>query len=584
VTGRLGLALALVAGASGCGGQATAPRPATPPAASGLKFVDVTGQSGIVLTNVSGDPVEKLALPEGLGQGAAALDYDGDGLLDLFIANGDVLPGTTVDAEPRPALYRNLGDWKFEDVTREAGLELDGWMHGANRVDFDADGHPDLYVTVYRGPNLFLRNQGDGRFRAMPEWGAADPGPSTCAAFFDADGDGDLDLHVGNYVDYDPASPPNGGRPCEWRGLQVQCGPKGLQAAADSFWENRDGRLVEASAAFGFDAVAASYTLGSVAGDLDRDGDVDLYVANDSEPNYLFENVGGRFVEAGPLRGADRNEDGRSQAGMGVDLGDVDNDGRFDLFVTNFSHDSNTLYRNRATPGGETLFEDATHAAKLGMESYRFLSWGTRFLDLDADGWLDIVLVSGHVYPQVDRAPVGTRYRQRNQLFLNRGVDRSGRLAFDELPPEAAGAFAAEQPSRGLVAADLDNDGDPDFLVVELDTTPTLIRNESTVAGHWIGFELRGPDGNVDAVGARVAVEDGTGAVRWLQRVGGGSYLSTGDPRLHLGLGAAGGTVRRVTVWWDADRSSEYGDLAVDRYWRLEAGATEAASAATPRR
>jgi hypothetical protein len=540
--------------------------------APALRFVEVGAAGGVTLPNVSGDPHEKRAIPETLGQGAAALDYDGDGRLDLFIANGDAFPGTPLAVAPRPALYRNLGGWRFEDVTERAGLHFRAWAHGASRVDFDADGRDDLYVTVGRGRNRFFQNRGDGRFEDVStHWGGDDPGPSTAAAFFDADGDGDLDLYVGNYVDYDPDDPPNGGRPCEWRGLAVLCGPKGTRPLADSFWENRDGRLVEAAEAFGFSRVAPSYALGVVAGDLDDDGDVDVYVANDSEPNYLFENLGsGRFREVGALRGADRNEDGRAQAGMGVDLQDVDNDGLADLFVTNFSHDTNTLYRLLRAPTGEPLFEDATNAMGLGLASYRSLGWGTRLVDLDRNGWLDLVVACGHVYPEVDRAPVGTSYRQRNQIFLNRGRGPAGAVAFEEFVPGAGDALLAEQSSRGLVLADLDDDGDGDFLVVEMDAPPSLIRNDSRVAGHWIGFRLRGAGANRDAIGARVLIEDARGVTRVRQQLGGGSYLSTGDPRIDVGLGPADGPLSRVEVRWPSGATTVHRDLAPQRYWTLD--------------
>jgi enediyne biosynthesis protein E4 len=562
--------------------KATGSDPAGPASAStgtaarGWRFTDVTRGSGITLENVSGDPVAKMAIPENIGQGAAALDYDGDGRLDLFIANGDVYPGTKPRATPRPALYRNAGGLRFEDVTEAAGLLFPGWMHGARAIDFDADGHPDLYVTLDGAPNRFFRNKGDGTFEdASATWGGADPGPSTAAAFFDADGDGDLDLYVGNYVVYDPEHPPNGGQPCEWKGLKVSCGPKGTTPGPDTFYENRDGRLVPATEAFGF-AAPASYTLGAITCDADGDGDLDLYVANDSEANRLFLNEGGgHFREAGMELGVDLNEDGVAQAGMGVDCADVDNDGRFDLFVTNFSHDANAFYHNVLTPSGRTMFTDETYVMDLGRASYAFLSWGTRVLDLDFDGWQDIVVVSGHVYPQVDTAPVGSTYRQRNQVFENLGPT-DGRLRFRELEPAADDAFAKVEVSRGLVAADLDNDGDPDFLVVEMDAPPTLIRNDVEKHGAWIGLALRGEGKNVDAIGARVEVEDALGIVRWRLRTSGESYLSSSDPRLVIGLGPANDPVRAVRVRWPSGRTQEHTGLATGRYWLIEAGASEA--------
>jgi len=548
---------------------------APPPGRARLRFVDVTDGSGITLENVSGDPMAKMAIPENIGQGAAAIDADGDGLLDLFIVNGATFPGTEAHAEPRNALYRNLGGFRFEDVTAAAGLLFDAWCHGVTAIDFDADGHSDLYVTVDNAPNRFFKGRGDGTFEdATERWGGADPGPSTSAAFFDADGDGDLDLYVGNYVDYDPEHPPNDGKPCEWKGLIVSCGPKGTTPGRDSFYENRDGTLTNATEAFGF-AVDPSYTLGVITGDFDDDGDIDLYVANDSEKNSFFENDGGRFHDAAMEYGVDLNEDGLAQAGMGVDCGDVDNDGRLDLFVTNFSHDTNTLYHNVLTPKGRTMFNDATYVMKLGRASFEFLSWGTKIVDLDHDGWLDVVVVSGHVYPQVDQAPIGSTYRQRNQVFESLGrID--GRVRFEEVQLPADDAFSKLAVSRGLVVADLDNDGDQDFLIVELDARPTLIENDSEARGAWIGFQLVGEGKNRDAIGARVTVVDAAGVVRVRERASGASYLSSCDPRLVVGLGAAREAVREVRVRWPSGRVETYEGLATGRYWRLAAGSDEA--------
>jgi hypothetical protein len=530
-----------------------------------------------VLQNVSGDARRKTEIRETLGSGAAAIDFDEDGLLDLFIANGDVLPGGVPDAEPRPALYRNLGGMRFEDVTERSGLLFRAWGHGASAVDFDADGHTDLFLTVSLGPNRFFRNLGNGTFEDVTEsWGGADGGSSTAAAFFDADQDSDLDLYVGNYVVYDPDHPPNHGQPCHWRGLTVVCGPLGTTPMADVFYENRDGRLVEATAAFGFAAVAPSYTLGAVTGDVDNDGDTDLYVVNDSMPNQLFENLGGgQFRESALEHGVDRNEDGRVQAGMGVDCGDVDNDGRFDLFVTNFSHDTNTLHHNFAAGSGQTMFEDLTNSAILGLDSFRNLSWGTSIVDVDDDGWQDIVVVSGHVYPEVDDETTGTSYAQASQLYLSDGLDPSGSIHFHLFEPAPGDAFQKAVVGRGLVVADLDEDGDVDFLVVTLHDRPLLIRNDSTVSGHWIALRLRGTGLNREAIGARILIEDSRGVRRWRERSSGAGYLSSHDPRIRTGLGDAAGPAR-ITVDWPGGGRSVYEGLEVDRTWVLDASRPDA--------
>jgi len=544
--------------------------------ATGYRFTDVTASSGVALKNRSGSE-EKLAVPEEIGQGAAAIDFDRDGYLDLFIANGGEFgPDGTVLGGPS-ALYRNLGGFRFEDLTVEAGLTLHAWAHGAYAVDFDTDGLPDLYVTVFGGPNLFYRNNGDGTFApAGPAWGGADPGPSTGASFFDADGDGDLDLYVANFVNYDPKNPPNDGLPCDWKGLKVACGPIGTEASEDRFYENRDGHLVEATEEFGFADVPARYGLAVITIDYDDDLDVDVFVANDSTSNFLFENLGNRrFREVAAISGVDRNQNGVEQACMGVDFGDADNDGRPDLFVTNFSHDTNTLYRALKVPGGRVVFEDVTYRWKLGASSTPYLSWGTRFVDLDRDGWKDVVIVSGHIYPAVDDTPaIGTSYAQLNQVYRSSGLSEEDPIRFEEIQFAEGDAFRKRASSRGLVVADLDNDGDHDFLVVELDDLPTLIRNDTETPGGWIGFQLRGEPGNPDGFGTRVVVDAG-GHTQTQSSLSGASYLSTCDPRLLFGLGDDPQQVR-VHVRWPSGKEVDYEDLRTRRYWLLSAESSDA--------
>jgi hypothetical protein len=567
------LALALALCLASCGDRAPEPTPPSAAPASGafVRFTDVSASSGIIHQNVNGEPVEKMAIPENLGQGGAVLDYDGDGDLDVFLANGDVFEGQTPRSDPRCALYRNNGNWTYTDVTAEAGLVFKGWCHGATVVDFDADGHPDLYITCYLRENVFFRNRGDGTFEDVTAtWGGGDPGPSTAAAFFDADGDGDLDLYVGNYVHYDPKKPPNNGNPCPWKGLLVSCGPRGTPPAADTFYENVDGKLVRATQKFGFD-VEPAYTLGVITGDFDNDGDGDLYVAVDSEANYLFANHGGgRFIESASRYGLDMNEHGRPQAGMGVDFGDVDNDGRFDYYVTNFSHDYNTLYHNEKTKGGTTNFRDTTNLMRLEDPTFHLLSWGTRIVDLDLDGMQDLIAVSGHVYPQVDKANLDTSYAQFNQIFLNRGINAErGLVSFEPLPNTEAHGFHKKAVSRGLITFDPDDDGDMDLVIVEMDAPPTVLRNDGTGYGHWVGFQLVGHGKNRDAIGTRVTVTDAQGVVRYRERCSGQSYLSSVDPRLVFGLGGADGPVS-VQIRWPLGSTQTLGPLEIDRYHRIE--------------
>ncbi|MGH9337014.1 MAG: CRTAC1 family protein, partial [Vicinamibacteria bacterium] len=429
------------------------------------------------------------------------------------------------------------------------------------------------------GPNRFFRNRGNGTFEGASDWGGSDEGPSTASVFFDADGDSDLDLYVANYVVYDLEAPPNEGRPCDWKGQAVFCGPWGTVAAPDSFYENRDGRLTPAAEIFGFSEPEPAYGLGAVTGDFDNDGDTDLYVANDSVPNFLFENLGGgRFEERAMEYGADRRGDGVPQAGMGVDFGDVDNDGRFEFFVTNFASDTNTLYHNLEAPGGGAIFTDVTNSVGLGEPSYAMLSWGTRIVDLDHDGWQDIVVASGHIYPQADASGLGTSYAQPNQVYRNLGPDAGGRTRFREESARAGEGFQKIASSRGLVTADFDDDGDIDLLFVEMDGPPTLLRNDTEGKGRFIGFALRGAGRNRDAIGARLIVEDSEGVVRHRERTSGGSYLSTSDPRLVFGLGTAEGPLRSVAVRWPSGRVDVHRQLEIDRYWILEEGASSASA------
>jgi hypothetical protein len=523
------IAAALGAAAAGCGDAAPAPTP-------GL-FADVSNGSGLDLRNVNGDVRTKPTILESLGQGAAVLDFDGDGALDVFVANGDTLKGQPPGATPRTGLFRQVAPFRFEDVSAAAGLALRGWFQGAYAADVDADGDPDLFLTAW-GRSRFLRNRGDGTFvDATDETGLGVAGWSSGAAFFDADGDGDLDLYVARYVELDPDRPPNGGKPCGWKGLAVACGPHGLPALADVFLEQVDGRFVDATAKFAFDRVKPSYGLGVVAFDFDGDRDADLYVANDSVANFLFENRGGIFVDVAAEMGCDHGEGGRAQAGMGVDAADVDGDRRPDVFVTNFDEDVNTLYRNECD-GKVRAFFNATGASGLGPPSFRKMGWGCRFFDVDDDGRSDLVVANGHIYPQVDGSATDASYAQENQLFLNAGLDARGLVRF--AVADGGPFFRLKRSSRGLLTADFDDDLDLDLLTVEMDATPSLGRNDAPRRGPRLGVLLRGAGKNRDAIGAVLDWTDGAGVARRLERTYGGGFYSTSDPRLVATVGAAG--------------------------------------------
>jgi enediyne biosynthesis protein E4 len=533
-----------------------------------MSFADVTAGSGLTLRNVNGNVDKKPTILESLGQGAAALDYDGDGDLDLFVCNGDTWHGEPKGAEPSTELYRQDSPFKFTPVGAAAGLRLRGWFQGAYAADWDADGRPDLFLTAHGGSRLF-RNAGDGRFEDVTQAaGAAVDGWTSGAAFFDADGDGDLDLFVARYVKFDLAKPPNDGKPCGYRGIQVACGPHGLVPEPDVFLENVGGRFVDATARFGFDTAPASYGLGVIAFDFDQDGDVDVYVANDSMANDLWENRKGKFVNVAGLLGCDLGEGGRGQASMGVDAADVDRDGRPDVFLTHFEHDTNTLYLNVGARG----FRDATATSGLGTPSFPWLAWGTRLVDFDRDGWVDVVVANGHIYPQVDGAGLETSYAQRNQMFRSLGTNAAGEIRFEEVRPEG-GFFDAEAVNRGLVTADFDDDGDQDLFVVRMDSPPALARNDTVATGHWIGVKLEGKPPNRDAIGAVLVVKDTAGVVRRVERTYGASFFSTCDPRLWMALGTE--RIQEARVVWPGGAATQLPASILDRYVRIgqESGA-----------
>ncbi|HXV63944.1 MAG TPA: CRTAC1 family protein [Vicinamibacteria bacterium] len=503
------------------------------------RFREMLQGSGVDYRNVSGES-EKRYIVSSLGSGAALFDYDEDGDLDLYLVNGSSLEGqTTVPAGPN-RLYRNRGDWKFEDATDLAGVGDRGWGLGCAVGDYDNDGWDDLYVTNL-GPNVLFRNRGDGTFEDVTDRAAVgDAGFGTSALFFDADGDGDLDLYAVNYSESDvSALPLPGSRPsCLWFGVPVFCGPSGLRGVPDVYYRNEgNGSFTAATRDAGlFDATGA-YGLGVATGDYDDDGDLDLYVANDSVPNFLYRNDGtGHFQEDALLSGVAYNADGLAQAGMGVDTADLDGDGRLDLHVTNFSHDTNTLYRS----SGSGFFTDATSEFNLRMPTWLYLGWATRMEDFDNDGDLDLFVVNGHVYPQADETGQNTRYRQRDQLFWN----EEGRLVERPLAPDDA--LVAESSGRGAAFGDVDNDGDVDAVVVNIDDVPRLLRNES--GGKAVTLRLIGRRSNRSAVGARIIRETDTGHLVREVRPSGG-YLSSHDPRVHIGLGEKD-VVERLTIRW----------------------------------
>jgi hypothetical protein len=469
---------------------------------------------------------------DNIGTGVALIDYDLDGDLDIFQVQASALDGFPGQPAPTDHLYRNDGNGHFTDVTKETGLGDSAWGQGAIVADYDNDGFPDLYVTSY-GPNRLYHNQGNGTFKEVAaSAGVRNTGWSTGAAFFDYDNDGLLDVYVARYILFDPTKiPPRGDPSCTFRGISVVCGPMLLPAETDILYRNNgDGTFTDVSVESGIGAVKPSFGLGVITGDVDNDGDPDLFVANDSEANFLFINDGkGHFSEEGLLRGVAYAGDGRGQANMGVTFGDPDGDGDLDLFINHFSQDYSTLYIN----DGTGVFEDESLHAGLVEPTVLTLNWGTDFSDLDNDGDEDLLIANGHVYPEVEEAHIGCTFLEHCQVFLNDGTAH-----FSEITDKAGPAMAYKSAHRGAAFGDMDNDGDIDVIMTRMWERLAYYRNDLPLGNHWIGLRLVGTRSNRDAIGARVWVSAG-GKKRLKERVGGGTFESSNDPRLHVGLGSS---------------------------------------------
>jgi enediyne biosynthesis protein E4 len=521
-------------------------------------FVDIAEKAGITLMNVHGG-ASKDYIVEANGNGAAFFDYDNDADVDVLIVNGSTLEHYKKGGDQIVALYRN-DNGRFVDVTANAGLRKSGWGMGACVADYDNDGNPDVYITAF-GPNTLFRNNGDGTFTDVTaRAGVGDPRWSTGCAFGDYDRDGYVDLYVANYVNFDEKTvrPRGSNDLCRYMGADVFCGPVGLPGQPDALYHNNgDGTFTDVTAKAGI-RDPDYYGFGVLFTDFDNDGWPDIYVANDSQPNLLFRNNrNGTFSEIGIMAGAALNEAGRAQSGMGVAAGDYDGNGYLDIFVTNFARDTNTLYKNL----GNMFFADATLAAGLGEISLPYLGWGANLADFDNDGLLDIFVSNGHVYPQVDRLNVGQKYLQRKELYRNLGNGK-----FEEIGRNYPDLLMA-RAGRGSAVADIDNDGDLDILVVNLNDRPSLYRNDGGSRNHWIGFRLEGSRSNRSAIGARVEIEArGTKQISGVHS--GGSYLSQDDLRVHFGLGEAA-RVDRVRIRWPNGDTQELGAFDADRYVTL---------------
>ncbi len=535
------------------------------PAPLNFSFTDIAERAGLTAPTIYGGTKTNRYLLETTGSGAAALDFDADGWIDFFIVNGTTLEGFPKGKEPTSHLYRNRGDGTFEDVTIKAGLALTGWGQAACAGDYDNDGHEDLFVTFW-GTNRLFRNRGDGTFEettkkagldsSSTRWGAG-------CAFLDYDRDGRLDLFAANYIDLDLDSTPlpESGL-CRYKGVPVACGPPGLTGGKNILSRNKgDGTFADVSVPSGITKARGTYGLGVSTLDFDDDGWVDLYVANDSNPSALYRNNrDGTFTDIAVAAGCAYSQDGKPQAGMGVAIGDYNRDGRMDIFKTNFAGDTSTLYAN----AGNGLCDDRTFASGIGRNT-RWLGWGVAFLDLDLDGWLDLFLVNGHVYPEVEQLKTEAGYRQRKVVYRNRGDGR-----FEDVTERLGSPVTDPEAGRGAVFADVDNDGDVDVLVNNVHDIPNLYRLELREPRSWLTVRLVGVQSNRSAIGARVRVT-AAGMTQVDEVRGGGSYYAQNDLRRNFGLGTAT-RADRLEVRWPNGLEEAWVDLEVNRVLTVKEG------------
>jgi enediyne biosynthesis protein E4 len=535
--------------------------------ASGLwaqlpQFKDISREAGLTVPHIS--TPDKQYIVESMSGGVGLIDCDNDGKLDIIVANGSTIDHFRQGGDPMITLYHQDADFKFSTITQAAGLTRKGWGMGVAVADYDNDGLPDIYVTGYGG-NALYRNLGSCKFEDVTDKaGVGAEGFSTGVAWADYDRDGHVDLFVSRYVHFDINKRPTFGsdeKTCRFKGIRVQCGPWGMQGETDLLFHNRgDGTFEEVSKKAGVDDPDRYYGLGVEWGDYDDDGWPDLYVANDSGPNYLYHNKhDGTFEDVSMLAGAAVSSDGLQQGSMGVDWGDYLRDGRMGMFVTNFTEQPDTLYRNM----GKGEFSDVTWPAKLAQPTYTNVGWGTGFVDFMNSGLLDIFIANGHVYPQMDQIAGAARYAEPMQLFRNKGDG-----TFDDVSSVLAGITGASR--RGAAFGDLNNDGNADVVVLDMDGPPQLLLNVSENHNHRVLFKLLGVQSNKMGVGAKVAVTTGK-IVQTSEVRAGGSYLSSNDPRLYFGL--AGETrMSQVEIRWPMGEKEILKDIAADFIYIIAEG------------
>jgi hypothetical protein len=535
------------------------------PSAPPVHFVDMAAHAGLTARTEAGGEKAKKYIIETTGAGAAAVDFDNDGWPDIFLVQGSRLEGFPPGQEPTSHLYRNNRDGTFTDVTQKAGVGLAGWGQGVCAGDYDNDGWVDLFVTFW-GHNVLLRNNGDGTFTDVTKkaglW-QANANWSTGCAFLDYDRDGHLDLFISHYVDLDLAHTPSPGAndACQWKDIPVMCGPRGLKGTYSQLYHNNgDGTFTDVSDKSGVSKTPPFYCFTVLTGDFENDGWPDIFVACDSTPNLFFHNNrNGTFTETAVPAGVAFNDEGHEQAGMGADAADYDGDGWLDIVKTNFSDDSPTLFRNHR----DGTFSDETLAAGLG-KSMQFLGWGTLFVDVDNDGWPDLFMANGHVYPEVDSKGLNVTFRERKALYWNQ---HNGK--FQDISLAAGPGITTPFNSHGVAAADFDNDGSVEILVNNSHDRPSLLRNDAD-HGNWILLRLIGVKSNRDAIGARVTVRVGPHQQTQEVRSGGG-YISQSDFRLHFGLGAAT-QVDSVEIRWPSGLVERLDHLNANRIVKIREG------------